>query len=245
MWLTPPERVTLDIETVAGDPSSAEAVFRWSFTADSRWKPETIGERYLKGLEEKKQKLALLDDAPIITVALRTPADCRVLHWLDVADPVFAGVPLERYPSEREMLLGVRGYLESIGPETILVGHNLRHFDLPKLRRAYLRHGMRLPRVLVTVDHPTFDTMLAWRAFSVEDRAFFTLAECLEAAGIPNHKGYASGRDIPDLWLAGDYRTILAYAIADVLAEDSLYLRMTGQIEDQPVLSGVASEGKV
>lgn len=84
MWLTPPEHVTLDIETVAGDPSSAEAVFRWSFTADSRWKPETVGERYLKGLEEKKQKLALLVDAPIITVALRTPADCRVVHEIFV-----------------------------------------------------------------------------------------------------------------------------------------------------------------
>lgn len=241
MWLIPPQHVTLDIETIAGDPCEAEAALRRTFCPDSRWKPATIGERYLQALEAKKERLALLDTAPIISVALRTEADCRLLHWLNIEDQQIAGVPLERFADERSMLRRVRDYLLAASEETLLVGHNLRHFDLPKLRLAMLRHGIKLPPCLAWPDQPTYDTMHMWRYFSLDEKALISLDECLELAGLFSHKAAVSGADVPRLYEQGDYRTIAAYAIADVLAQDALYLAMTGQIEDR-VSSHVAGE---
>jgi len=59
--------------------------------------------------------------------------------------------------------------------------------------------------------------------------------ECLELAGLPSHKGTISGADVPDLYQKGDYLAVATYAIADVLAQDELYLWMTGQTSDRPV----------
>ncbi len=233
MWLVQPNRITLDIETIAGDPCEAEAALRRSFSPDPRWKPATIGERYLQALELKKERLALLDTAPIISVALRTEADCRLLHWLPLDDAQVVGIPVERAADERAMLIRLRQYLVAASPETILVGHNLRHFDLPRLRRQMLRYGLQLPPCLAWPDQPTYDTMQMWRYFSLEDRQFTSLDECLELAGLHSHKTTVSGADVPVLYQTGDYRTIAAYAIADVLAQDALYLWMTGQVSDR------------
>jgi hypothetical protein len=177
----------------------------------------------------------MLDTAPIISVALRTPIDCRLLHWMPLDIPQISGVPLERLADERAMLQRLREYLETCGPETILVGHNLRHFDLPKIRLAMIRWGLRLPACLANPDQPTYDTMSMWRYFSLDEKPMVSLEECLELAGLPSHKGTISGADVPDLYQRGDYLAIAAYAIADVLAQDELYLWMTGQTSDRAV----------
>lgn len=234
MWLLPPTRITLDIETIAGDPCEAEEALRRDFAPDARWKPATIGERYLQALEAKKERLALLDTAPIISVALRTECDCRLIHWLDIDDAVIAGVPLERTANQAEMLRRVREYLAVAGPETVLVGHNIRHFDLPKLRLAMIRHGLTLPPCLAWPDQPTYDTMIMWRYFSLSEKPLVSLHECLELAGLVSHKSAISGADVPVLYEKKDFRTLAAYAIADVLAQDALYLAMSGQIGDRP-----------
>ncbi len=233
MWLIPPQHVTIDIETVAGDPCEAEAALRRTFSPDSRWKPVTIGERYLQALEIKKERLALLDTAPIISVALRTEIDCRLLHCMALDEPSIAGVPLERLSDQRALLVRTRDYLAAVGPETIIVGHNVKHFDLPKLRLAMLRFGIQLPPCLVWPEQPVYDTMQMWRYFSVDEKPLISLEECLELASLISHKADVSGEDVPVLFKNKDYRTLAAYAIADVLAQDALYLRMTGQIPDQ------------
>ena len=97
IWLVPPQHLTLDIETMAGDPCEAEAALRRSFSPSPSWKPATIGERYLQALADKQAKLALLDTAPILSVALRTESDCRLLHWMPLDDDHVSGVPLERF----------------------------------------------------------------------------------------------------------------------------------------------------
>jgi len=245
MWLAPPTHLTLDIETVAGDPTEAEAALRWSFSPNPAWKATTIGKRYLEALEKKRERLALLDTAPIITVAFRTPSDCRLLHWMPLHARQIVGVPVERTANEREMLLRLRAYLEACGSETILVGHNLRHFDLPKIRLAMIRHGLRLPACLANPSHPTYDTMIMWRYFSHEDRQMISLQECLELARLESHKDEISGADVPELYRNGDYEAIALYAIADVLAQDELYLWMSGQSEDrQDVSSPSFNSGK-
>lgn len=229
-WFVPPEYCVLDIETVNGEPTEAEAWARLAWSPSKTWKPATIGERYLEVVAKKEQQLALLDTAPIISVAVRTEADCRVLHWMPTYEPRIGAAAIERCASETAMLARLCGYLAACSPESLLVGHNVLHFDLPKLRRAMLRLGIRLPDALVWRDQPVFDTMREWGRFTADDRQYIGLGELLDACGLPNHKDLAGGAMVPDLYAAQRYSEILAYAVADVLAEAALFLRMTGRL---------------
>jgi len=64
--------LALDIETVSGKPTEAEEWMRLHWTPDPRLKPETLGRRFLDGIETKRQKLALLDGAHVIIVSTRS-----------------------------------------------------------------------------------------------------------------------------------------------------------------------------
>jgi len=236
MWLVAPRYVVLDIETVAGCPDDAEAAFLRVFCPNPNWKAATIGERYLDALQQRRERLALLDSSPLITVALATDTDCRILHWLPVESSALYGVPLERYSSERMMLARLRDYLESCSDTTLFVGHNIVGFDLPRLRLRYLTNGLRIPRPLTNTHQPVYDTMLVWTdLFSIEGAKFISLHDCLEIARLPSHKTIVSGADVQRLYDAGEYLTLLLYAILDVLAERALFLCMTGQSDDRTV----------
>ena len=229
-WLVPPVYVVMDIETIAGDPNDAEEWARRAWLPNKNWKPATIGERYLETLRKKEKQLALLDTAPVLSVAMRTEADCRVLHWMPCDEASVAGAAVERSADEAAMLSRLCDYLGACDEQTLLVGHNIQHFDLPKLRRAMLRHGIRLPAALVWRDQPVFDTMKEWGRFTLDDRPFIGLSELLDACGLDvQHKQIMDGAMVPDLFAAGRCQEILAYALADLLAETALFLRMTGQ----------------
>jgi len=238
MWMIPPQYVVLDIETIAGDPTEAEEWMRRVWAPNPNWKPGTIGQRFLDALEKKREQLALLDSAPIISLALRTPSDCRLLHWLDFEEPAVSGVPLERCQDQTAMLRRAAEYFALCSPETVLVGHNVLRFDLPKLRLGMLRHDIALPQCLVWRDQPVFDTMREWSRFTLDERQYVGLAELLETCGLVDHKKLASGAMVPELYREGRYAEIVAYAIADVLAEWNLFLRMTGQAGDTSLDSG-------
>ncbi|RMF87704.1 MAG: hypothetical protein D6741_20235, partial [Planctomycetota bacterium] len=199
------------------------------------WKAATIGSRFLEAYEKKKERLALLDTAPIISVAIRTEADCRVIHHLPVDETQVAGAALERTDDQEAMLRRVRDYLDQCTPDTVLIGHNIRHFDLPKLRHAMLRHGIRLPQCLVDRDQPLFDTMIEWNRYTLDERPMVSLCEVLDACGLPNHKQLIDGAFVPDLYEQGEHLAILTYAVVDVVAEWTLFLRMTGQEGDRPL----------
>lgn len=232
-WMVPPEYVVLDIETIAGDPVEAEEWARRSWSPNRQWKPATIGQRYLEVLEKKEEQLALLDGSPIISVALRTPTDLCVLHWLPVQDASIAGARLEAAPDQPTMLRRLRDYLSCCGPETTLVGHNILRFDLPKLRRAIIAAGLRLPICLVDRDQPVYDTMREWSRFSLDERPFVGLGEVLEVLGLPSLKEICDGAQVPELYRQGRFQEILAYAVADVLAQWQAFLWMTGQAADR------------
>lgn len=234
MWILPPEYVVLDIETIAGEPTEAEDWMRRAWSPNPNWKPATIGSRFLEVYEKKQEQLALLNSAPIITVALHTPADCRVIHWLPCEDSAIAGVPAERCTDQAAMLARVAEYLRMLSSETLIVGHNILRFDLPKLRYAMIRHGVSLPPCLVWREQPVYDTMREWSRFTLDDRQYVPLAELLEICGLPNHKQIAQGAMVPELYEQRQYKEIVAYAIADVISEWSLFLRMTGQSADDP-----------
>lgn len=220
----------LDIETTAGRPESAEEFMRRQWAPDSRWTPETIGKRYLEALAKKREKLALLDSAGIAVVALNTAAGRMILHALgEQPETVTDYARVQGFKDERSMLVGLRHVLVGWCDEgTLLVGHNLKSFDLPRLRLAFLRARLQLPPAL-GVGQPNFDTMREFcRSFSVERSEMVGLEEVLGKLGLQSHKGLVNGAQIGDLIANGEMETVLRYAALDVMAESEVFLRLTG-----------------
>ena len=254
--------LTLDIETAAGRPEDAERDMRINWSPSPNWKPETIGNRYLEMFEKKKDRLALIDGSRVISIALRGVTDLseihpgtgktsetRCLHNLH-AHPLrmngSAGV--EGFATEAEMLAALRTLLDATcAPDTTLVGHNIRGFDLPKMRMAYLRHGMNLPRVLAG-RQPEYDTMREWGfSFSATKDPFVSVADVLEILGVEHHKHLVDGSQVEQLLADGKHDTIINYNLLDVIAEHDLFERMTGQSADAartPVLSSTEGTTK-
>ena len=238
----PLEWVCLDIETVAGRPESAEDWARRYWSPDSRWAPETIGKRYLEALSKKREKLALMDAAGIAVIAIRDSGQraVTVTHACGEQAPEHRDWGLiGGYADERSLLKRLREFLDQHTDEgTLVVGHNVRGFDLPRLRFAYLRAGLQLPGLLASPDVRVFDTMREFaHRFSVDMRSapseFISLATVLEKLDMPHHKDVMDGSQVGEL--LGAERTsqslevVLKYAALDVLVESELFLRLTGR----------------
>jgi hypothetical protein len=229
--------LALDIETSDGRPEDAERDLRLTWKPDPRWTDETIGKRYKEALAKKLEKLALLDSAPIVCVSLRSESELRCLHALQ-AEPahLVEGGLVEGFATQREMLIALRALLDArCSDETLLVGHNIVGFDLRKLRWAYVKAELAMPYVLRTREQPVFDTMLRYgQLFAVGSKdLFIALAELLELFGLPSHKGEIDGSMVPQLVREGRFDELVRYALKDAAAEHGLFLRMSGQLEDQ------------
>lgn len=237
--------LALDIETVAGRPEDIERWLRDHFQPPANMKtPEAIGKRWLEFREEKREKAAILDQAEVIVVSTHTPEETRVLHCL--REEALREHPeglgwIEGFDSRRSMLLALRFGLDQIvAPETVLVGHNVRAFDLVKLRWSFLAERLRLPLALAA-DQPVFDTMREYgRRFSMVDRPFVSLDTLLKDFGLPSHKGEIDGSMIGRLVEEGRFDEIVTYALRDARIEAELYLRMTGQQEDDTPAEAIA-----
>lgn len=232
--------VALDIETTNGNPSGAEHWMRTRWLPGSNLtKPETIGRHFQELLEKKREKLALLDTAPVVVVTLQTDVEPlpRCLHCLQVEPPHEAhGGFVEGFEDSRSMLIALRNLLDSrcLG-DTLLVGHNIKGFDLRKLRWQYVRHGLRMPSAFRGREQPVFDTMTEYSGlFSVgaDNKLFVSLDDLLGEFGIPSHKGEIDGSMVPQLVAEGRFDELIRYALLDVRAEAELFLRMTGQKDD-------------
>lgn len=242
MWMLPPRHLALDIETIAGDPSGAESWMRRVWEPNHTWKPETIGRRYIDAYEAKKDRLALLDEAPIISVAMQTETERRLVHWLDFNAVELLGTKLIRAGSEREMLMLVRDHLDAVTEETVIIGHNILGFDLRKLRHAMVRNKVRQPAWLSTRELTVFDSMREFSHFTLDDRKFVSLNEVLEVFGMASHKGAISGADVGPMYESKQFEELLTYAVADVATEYALFLRMTGQVADTSPEAATASK---
>ncbi len=65
----------------------------------------------------------------------------RILFFGDFAGPVPPDIPLEAYPSERDLLDGLTCSVGAMDPD-ILTGWNVIDFDFPRLAAAYRRNGV-------------------------------------------------------------------------------------------------------
>ena len=229
-------RVTLDIETANGRPEDVERWARMQWAPNPRLKPATIGQKYLDALEAKTQKLALMDEAPVIIVGVKSETEARLLHCMEAHEPKQEhGALVEGFDSERNMLIALRNVLDSFcTPETLLVGHNIEHFDLPKLRFRYVHAKVRQPRVLLDGHQPVFDSMLEYgRRFTQNKNPFIAAADLAELLGLQNgHKSLISGKDVPELYASGQYDVLLQYNRLDLHIEERFFLTMTGQAAD-------------
>lgn len=237
--LTAAHWVVLDLET--GDAPAeaiAEAIAAWK--APSNWKAETVEAKRREFAEKAIEKAALLDASPILCVALQTDRVRLILNGMDDTAPDIDGWPVVPCVNERGLLVTLRAWLDaSASPETVLVGHNIRAFDLPKLRHAYIRHGLRLPAILQPrlrdeAKAETVDTATLFKAFSMEHRDDFcpSLDTVAATFGIPRPKQHMSGAEVPRMYREGQIQTVLTYCAVDVATTTRAYQLMTSTALD-------------
>ena len=234
------EVFSIDIETSNGRPEDQEADVRRAVSEqlriDSRWKDETATVRIRERIAKTTEKLALMDSAPIAAVGFATPQQTFVFHGVR-PEPVRMlpeGVAVQGFGTERDLLLAARAWLDSPTytlPESVVVGHNIKHFDLPKLRGRYAVQKLKLPRCLADPNQATFDTLKEfWRRFTVDaGDVMVSLAEVCERFGIQHHKQTIEGSQIPELIAAGQVEILVRYLALDVQTELRLARVMQGE----------------
>ena len=228
--------IVLDLETGnAPDAFVEKALEGWMPSANIK-DPEKIEARPEEAAAKIREKSALLDASPVLCVAICTP-ECRmVFNGMDGANHEVPGWVHAPCHTERDMLISLRAWLDAATcPDTVLAGHNIRGFDLPKLRHAYLRHRLRLPGILnpsygdapgVTV----IDTMHLFKSFSMEHRDDYgvSLSTVAESLGLTCHKEMLNGAAVPKLHAAGEFLPILQYCALDTLLTANVFQLLTG-----------------
>lgn len=233
------EYICLDIETGNGPEEAIQrALAAWAPPANIR-DEDKIAARRAEAEARIRERAALLDAAPILCIAAKTQVQTCLFNGMDASDHLIEGVLLFSCGNERDMLLAWRTWLDTIAtPDTLLVGHNLLGFDLPRLRSRYAWHKLRQPIALAPAladqeRQPVSDSMLLYRSFSIEHRdGFASLEEMATGLGIEHHKGIANGSMIPTLYAQGEYRTLLQYCLLDTLTTEAAWLRMISEAPD-------------
>lgn len=234
--LTPPAPaarfIVLDLETGDAPEDAIQAAID-AWRAPSNWKPETVEAKRQEQAEKIRERAALLDASPILCVGVRSDREAVMFSGLSDPGPLdLPGWRIESHPDERAMLDALRAWLDLItDEETTIAGHNIRNFDLPKLRGAYVCHRLPLPRCLRPREgqgQPVTDTMTLFKAFSMEHRDDFAVSLDTVAAafGIPRPKQFISGAEVPRLHRDGRIAEILTYCCIDVDATAEAYRLM-------------------
>lgn len=207
--------------------------------ADRQSALDKITERQRDAAERIRSKSALLDSAPILCIGIQTQHGAVVFNGMDTIAYPIKGVQCIACGSERDMLWAVRQWLEIYtSPETVLVGQNVRNFDLPKLRSAFTRWKLKLPAILAPriIGEQTnmVDISSLFKGFSVEHRDDFcpSLDTICNALSVPRPKAVMSGAEVPGMHRNGRYHEILTYNAIDIGATTRAYLLMSGQADD-------------
>lgn len=236
--LKPANWICIDIETGdAPEEAIQAAIDAWK--PPKNWKPETVEKNRAEHAAKAWEKAALLDASPILCVVAKTDVAGSVFNGMDTT----SGVPgWDNHPcgTERGMLVALRSWLDrTTTPETVIVGHNIRGFDLPKIRNAYIRNGLRLPEILKPrlrdeEKAETVDTMSLYKAFSMENRdnLFISLDTVAAGLGIERPKQIIDGSQVPKLHKEGRYEPILIYCAIDTATTARAWQLMTGQVGD-------------
>lgn len=232
--LEPARYAVLDLETGYAPQSAIDAALD-GWKPPKTWKDETFAAKRGEMREKAEEKSALLDAAPIICLALKTDRMAVILNGMDAAGYEIPGWLCLPCIDEKGLLMALRTILDSgAGPDTVIAGHNVLNFDLPKIRNAYLRSRLRLPLALRDQCQPVVDTMRQIRYFSMEnaDERYVSLDTVARVLGIPQPKQVITGADCPRLHKEGRIAEICTYCCLDVATTERAYLLMTGQAAD-------------
>jgi hypothetical protein len=235
--VSPAQIVVLDIETGHADEATVKAAIdRWSPPGNMK-DEEKIEAKRAEAAQRIRERSALLDGAPVICVAVRTEKVSRVFNGLNRRSYDLKHAQVVPAGSEKAMLLAFREWLDAATTETTaLVGFNLKAFDLPRLRAAYVRHRLRLPRILAPrlfdeERQPVVDVMRLFLRFYSSERngdLMVSLDEVAERLGLPQHKHLVDGAQIPNLAAAGKIKEVLLYNSIDADATMAAYLLLAG-----------------
>lgn len=228
-WVAPANMVNED--KIAERKASAIESHRnklISEIADAKQKLADAGQKV-------RDKAALMDSAPIICVCCKSNSQGVAFNGMSPDQFDIAGWSTIGCTDEKGMLIALRSWLDSNSDQhTQLVGHNLRHFDKPKLRNRYAFHRLKLPQILRIGQGETFDTMQLASHFSVErnnDR-FISLDDLCWMLDIEQPKQIISGKEVPGLHAKGEYELILTYCCIDTISTERAFQLMTSAAID-------------
>jgi hypothetical protein len=130
---------------------------------------------------------------------------------------------VSEHQNEREMLQAFKKWADSIvNVETIITGHNLTAFDLPKIRNAYIRHRLLVPLFLLPtlrdeMKNEIIDTMKLAKAYTMEhrDTLMISLDTLANILNIERPKQAMSGAEVPAAHERGEFAPILIYCAID------------------------------
>ncbi len=239
--LTPARIVCLDIETGHADEKYIKAeIERWE--PPSNYKdPDKIEAKRAEDAVKIREKSALLDGSPIVCIAARTEKVGRIFNGVSKKTFDVNHSEVIGSGNEKKMLEDFRTWLDSVtNDQTCLIGFNLLAFDLPRLRGAYMRHRLKLPkiltpRILEDERQPAVDVMrlyLKWFTAKHHNLIMISLDEVIRALELPPYKDRIDGSQVPDLIKAGKVKEVLTYCAVDTLATLQAYLLMTSSASD-------------
>lgn len=232
--IEPARYAVLDLETGYAHQSAIDAALD-GWKPPRTWKEETVSSKREEMRAKAEEKSALLDAAPIICIALKTDRMAVILNGMDDTSYEIPGWMCLPCSDERGLLVALRMIIDcSASPDTVITGHHIAGFDLPKLRVSYVRQRLALPAALANCNQPVLDTMRQINYFSAEcsGERFVSLDTVARVLGIPQPKQVITGADCPRLHRDGRIAEILTYCCLDVATTERAYLLMTGQAAD-------------
>ncbi|MEM7015974.1 MAG: hypothetical protein AAF512_01385 [Pseudomonadota bacterium] len=241
--------ICIDIETcnASNDAIEREAAF---LKAPSNIKDPTKIEAALEAKRTDLQQRSALkcDASPIACIGVVWPEEGFILHHL----PIEFSTAGKRSDSERDMLKQFGAWLNDLDAAPVfnesgfeIVGFNVNGFDLPRLRYAYVRHGLKLPRILTprAENVSIYDVQYMFgKYFMCRNGAEHdvSLDECAVRLGLieiedGEWKHGISGADVPGIIDEGDpekMADVLSYCLIDTTITARAYLAMTSQTGD-------------
>ena len=243
----PPGVICIDLETGFASADEIERrIADWQAPRNCS-RAETIEAKRLEFAQTACEQSALWDVAPILCVACSTDKGLIAFDGMQSGGPPTdpQGNAVIRCGDERKLLLALRDFLDlwqTPHEQVIIVGHNVRGFDLPKLRLAYLRQRLGLPNVLRVwrdsederVRTADVMTMFAYQ-FSLENRPdvgktpFVSFATVLRYLGIDAYPPGFEGANCPEWHEQGEYDLVVSKALLDAQEEFHVYRLMANE----------------
>lgn len=127
---------------------------------------------------------------------------------------------------EKEMLYALGSWLDH--PGVVLIGHNIKGFDIPFLAKRYMAQALPLPVALKTAgkkpcDIPHQDTMELMKFGGYTPMSLRSACLLMD---LPDPKEYEHGDQVWDFFRAGDKDRIKHYCEGDVTAAESILKRL-------------------